>query len=76
MLHINIEMTSPARHMSKTKCMSEYDILGKIMKNGILVEGGEIWMFNHLLMVEEILGRKSRFYIYVESRDVIKELAW
>ena len=37
--------------------MSEYDIIGKIMKNGIL-EGGEIWMFNHLLMVEEILGRK------------------
>ena len=28
--------------MIKTKCMSKYDIIGKIMKNGILEGGGNM----------------------------------
>ncbi|UYZ39830.1 MAG: indole-3-glycerol-phosphate synthase [Candidatus Methanospirare jalkutatii] len=41
------------------------------MKNRIL-EGGEIWMFNHLLMVEEILGRKRGIVERLKERRSLR----
>ncbi len=41
------------------------------MKNGTL-EGGEIWMFNHLLMVEEILGRKRGIVERLKERRSLR----